>query len=60
MDTVNELIGCGVSSDDEPVAAARPYAQDNSEKIAADPIISQKRMGGLQAARAPSSRQMPC
>ncbi|MCV5631998.1 phage major capsid protein, P2 family, partial [Escherichia coli] len=27
--------------------------QDNSEKIAADLIISQKRMGGLQAVRAP-------
>ena len=27
--------------------------QENSEKIAADLIISQKRMGGLQAVRAP-------
>ncbi|MCV5289306.1 phage major capsid protein, P2 family, partial [Escherichia coli] len=27
--------------------------QENSEKLAADMIISQKRMGGLQAVRAP-------
>lgn len=65
MDTVNELIDVEYQDDDELVVVCGrellsdkyfPLVnkeQDNSEKIAADLIISQKRMGGLQAVRAP-------
>lgn len=34
--------------------------QENSEKLAADLIISQKRIGGLQAVRAPYFPKTPC
>lgn len=65
MDTVNELIDVEYQDDDGLVVVCGrellsdkyfPLVnkeQDNSEKIAADLIISQKRMGGLQAVRAP-------
>lgn len=65
MDAVNELIDVEYQDDDELVVVCGrellsdkyfPLVnkeQDNSEKIAADMIISQKRMGGLQAVRAP-------
>ena len=65
MDAVNELIDVEYQDDDELVVVcgrellADKYfplvnkEQDNSEKISADLIISQKRMGGLQAVRAP-------
>lgn len=65
MDAVNELIDVEYQDDDELVVVCGrellsdkyfPLVnkeQDNSEKIAADLIISQKRMGGLQAVRAP-------
>jgi P2 family phage major capsid protein len=65
MDAVNELIDPIFQDDDELVVVCGrellsdkyfPLVnkeQDNSEKIAADLIISQKRMGGLQAVRAP-------
>lgn len=65
MDTVNELIDVEYQDDDELVVVCGrellsdkyfPLVnkeQDNSEKISADLIISQKRMGGLQAVRAP-------
>ncbi|EPE45180.1 phage major capsid protein, P2 family [Salmonella enterica] len=65
MDTVNELIDVEYQDDDELVVVCGrellsdkyfPLVnkeQDNSEKIAADLIISQKLMGGLQAVRAP-------
>ncbi|EAQ5166884.1 phage major capsid protein, P2 family [Salmonella enterica subsp. diarizonae] len=65
MDAVNELIDVVYQDDDDLVVVCGrellsdkyfPLVnkdQDNSEKIAADLIISQKRMGGLQAVRAP-------
>ncbi|ERK13266.1 Phage major capsid protein [Pantoea sp. AS-PWVM4] len=65
MDAVNELIDEVFQDDDELVVICGrellsdkyfPLVnkeQDNSEKLAADMIISQKRMGGLQAVRAP-------
>ncbi|AAQ65016.1 unknown [Salmonella phage SopEPhi] len=65
MDAVNELIDVEYQDDGELVVVCGrellsdkyfPLVnkeQDNSEKIAADMIISQKRMGGLQAVRAP-------
>ena len=65
MDAVNELIDAVYQDDDDLVVVCGrellsdkyfPLVnkeQDNSEKIAADLIISQKRMGGLQAVRAP-------
>lgn len=65
MDAVDELIDPVYQDDDGLVVIcgrkllSDKYfplvnkAQDNSEKIAADLIISQKRMGGLQAIRAP-------
>ena len=65
MDAVNELIDVVYQDDDELVVVCGrellsdkyfPLVnkeQDNSEQIAADLIISQKRMGGLQAVRAP-------
>lgn len=65
MDAVNELIDPIFQDDDELVVVCGrellsdkyfPLVnkeQENSEKIAADLIISQKRMGGLQAVRAP-------
>ena len=65
MDAVNELIDVEYQDDDELVVICGrellsdkyfPLVnkeQDNSETIAADLIISQKRMGGLQAVRAP-------
>ncbi|WP_241611050.1 phage major capsid protein, P2 family [Rosenbergiella epipactidis] len=65
MDGVNELIDPIFQDDDELVVIcgrellADKYfplvntEQANSEKLAADLIISQKRMGGLQAVRAP-------
>ncbi|MDE1190138.1 MAG: phage major capsid protein, P2 family [Pantoea sp.] len=65
MDAVNELIDEVFQDDDELVVICGrellsdkyfPLVnkeQDNSEKLAADLIISQKRMGGLQAVRAP-------
>ncbi len=65
MDAVNELIDPIFQDDDGLVVVcgrallADKYfplvnkEQDNSEKISADLIISQKRMGGLQAVRAP-------
>lgn len=66
MDAVNELIDVVYQDDDELVVICGrellsdkyfPLVnkeQENSEKLAADMIISQKRMGGLQAVRAPS------
>ncbi|WP_105605620.1 phage major capsid protein, P2 family [Cronobacter sakazakii] len=65
MDAVNELIDVVYQDDDELVVICGrsllsdkyfPLVnkeQENSEIIAADLIISQKRMGGLQAVRAP-------
>ncbi|WP_277966913.1 phage major capsid protein, P2 family [Pantoea trifolii] len=65
MDAVNELIDPIFQDDDELVVIcgrellADKYfplvnnEQDNTNKLAADLIISQKRMGGLQAVRAP-------
>lgn len=65
MDAVNELIDVVYQDDDDLVVVCGrellsdkyfPLVnkdQDNSEKIVADLIISQKRMGGLQAVRAP-------
>ncbi|MGY0146182.1 phage major capsid protein, P2 family [Edwardsiella tarda] len=65
MDAVNELIDPVFQDDDDLVVIcgrallADKYFplvnkdQENSEKLAADLIISQKRMGGLQAIRAP-------
>ncbi|MCH9300382.1 phage major capsid protein, P2 family [Pantoea allii] len=65
MDAVNELIDPIFQDDDELVVIcgrellADKYfplvnnGQDNVNKLAADLIISQKRMGGLQAVRAP-------
>jgi P2 family phage major capsid protein len=65
MDAVNELIDPIFQDDDELVViCGRELLSDkyfplvnnqqaNSEKLAADIIISQKRMGGLQAVRAP-------
>lgn len=65
MDAVNELIDPIFQDDDELVVIcgrellADKYfplvnnGQDNTNKLAADLIISQKRMGGLQAVRAP-------
>jgi len=65
MDAVNELIDVVYQDDDDLVVVCGrellsdkyfPLVnkdQDNSEKIVADLIISQKRMGGLQAGRAP-------
>lgn len=65
MDAVNELIDPTFQDDDELVVIcgrellADKYfpllnsEQANTEKLAADLIISQKRMGGLQAVRAP-------
>lgn len=65
MDAVNELIDPIFQDDDELVVIcgrellADKYFplvnndQDNTNKLAADLIISQKRMGGLQAVRAP-------
>lgn len=65
MDAVNELIDPIFQDDDGLVVVCGrellsdkyfPLVnkeQENSEKIAADLIISQKRMGGLQAVRAP-------
>ncbi|MFP1741807.1 phage major capsid protein, P2 family [Lonsdalea quercina] len=65
MDAVNELIDVVYQDDDDlVVVCGRELLSDkyfplvnqeqpNSEKIAADLIISQKRMGGLQAVRAP-------
>lgn len=65
MDAVNELIDPIFQDDDELVIIcgrellADKYfplvnnGQDNVNKLAADLIISQKRMGGLQAVRAP-------
>jgi P2 family phage major capsid protein len=65
MDAVNELIDPIFQDDDELVViCGRELLSDkyfplvnseqaNTEKLAADLIISQKRMGGLQAVRAP-------
>ncbi|EQY66298.1 P2 family phage major capsid protein [Escherichia coli UMEA 3268-1] len=65
MDAVNELIDVVYQDDDDLVVICGrellsdkyfPLVnkeQENSEKLAADMIISQKRMGGLQAVRAP-------
>lgn len=65
MDSVNNLIAEWHQEDDELVVIcgrglmADKYFplvnknQENSEKLAADLIISQKRMGGLQVVRAP-------
>lgn len=65
MDAVNELIDPVYQDDDELVVVCGrellsdkyfPLVnkeQENSEKASADLIISQKRMGGLQAVRAP-------
>ncbi|WP_034911951.1 phage major capsid protein, P2 family [Erwinia sp. 9145] len=65
MDAVNELIDPIFQDDDElVVVCGRELLSDkyfplvnaeqaNTEKLAADLIISQKRMGGLQAVRAP-------
>lgn len=65
MNAVNELIDPIFQDDDELVVIcgrellADKYfplvnnEQDNTNKLAADLIISQKRMGGLQAVRAP-------
>ncbi|MBQ0345917.1 phage major capsid protein, P2 family [Citrobacter freundii] len=65
MDAVNELIDPIFQDDDGLVVVcgrellADKYFplvnkdQDNNQKLAADLIISQKRMGGLQAVRAP-------
>uniref|UniRef100_UPI001AE1CDFC P2 family phage major capsid protein n=1 Tax=Pantoea endophytica TaxID=92488 RepID=UPI001AE1CDFC len=65
MDAVNELVDPIFQDDDELVVIcgrellADKYfplvnnEQDNTNKLAADLIISQKRMGGLQAVRAP-------
>lgn len=65
MDAVNELIDVVYQDDDDLVVICGrellsdkyfPLVnkdQENSEKLAADLIISQKRMGGLQAVRAP-------
>lgn len=65
MDVVNELIDPIFQDDDELVViCGRALLSDkyfplvngeqaNTEKLAADLIISQKRMGGLQAVRAP-------
>ncbi|EPH7220481.1 phage major capsid protein, P2 family [Serratia marcescens] len=65
MDAVNELIDPIFQDDDEMVViCGRELLSDkyfplvnseqaNTEKLAADLIISQKRMGGLQAVRAP-------
>ena len=65
MDAVNELIDPIFQDDDELVViCGRELLSDkyfplvnsdqaNTEKLAADMIISQKRMGGLQAVRAP-------
>lgn len=65
MDAVSELIDPIFQDDDELVVIcgrellADKYfplvnnEQDNTNKLAADMIISQKRMGGLQAVRAP-------
>ncbi|OKP25617.1 phage major capsid protein, P2 family [Serratia liquefaciens] len=66
MDAVNELIAAWFQDDTELVAIvgrsllADKYfpivnkEQENSEMLAADVIISQKRIGGLQAVRVPS------
>ncbi|RCU00375.1 capsid protein, partial [Acinetobacter baumannii] len=65
MDAVNELIDVVYQDDDDLVVICGrerlsdkyfPLVnkeQENREKLAADMIISQKRMGGLQAVRAP-------
>ncbi|EMH4029517.1 phage major capsid protein, P2 family [Serratia marcescens] len=65
MDTINEMIAPWYQDDTELVAIvgrsllADKYfplvnkKQENSEALAADIIISQKRMGGLQAVRVP-------
>lgn len=65
MDAVNELIDPVYQDDDDLVVVCGrellsdkyfPLVnkdQENTEKLAADLIISQKRMGGLQAVRAP-------
>ncbi|EOW8921221.1 phage major capsid protein, P2 family [Escherichia coli] len=65
MDAVNELIDVVYQDDDDLVVICGRELlsdkyfplinkeQENSEKLAADMIISQKRMGGLQAVRAP-------
>lgn len=65
MDTINEMIAPWYQDDTELVAIvgrsllADKYfplvnkKQENSETLAADIIISQKRMGGLQAVRVP-------
>lgn len=65
MDAVSELVDVVYQDDPELVVIcgrsllADKYfplvnkQQENSEKLAADMIISQKRMGGLQAVRAP-------
>ncbi|HDO7140189.1 TPA: phage major capsid protein, P2 family, partial [Klebsiella pneumoniae] len=65
MDAVNELIDVVYQDDDDLVVICGrellsdkyfPLVnkeQENSEKLAAEMIISQKRMGGLQAVRAP-------
>ncbi|WME32238.1 phage major capsid protein, P2 family [Klebsiella pneumoniae] len=72
MDAVNELIDPVYQDDDDLVVVCGrellsdkyfPLVnkdQENTEKLAADLIISQKRMGGLQAVRAPYFPRMHC